>query len=148
MFAFGITINSTPLILGLLGFLAAKASPDLVYLLFGFSTIGGALAIGSSIMIVSMVADIVEDSETTTGRRSEGLFFAGSSFIQKAASGLGLLGSGLVLWAAHFPTDKLPGHIDERNRLEFFDPLSHGRRRDLRHRFLDHQLFPHQPGNA
>ena len=114
MFSLGLTINSTPLVLGLLGILQAKASAGLVYLIFGFSTIGGAFAIGSSIMIVSMIADVVEHSEISTGRRSEGLFFAGNSFIQKAASGLGLFASGLVLWAAHFPTDKLPGQVDTR----------------------------------
>jgi GPH family glycoside/pentoside/hexuronide:cation symporter len=112
MFAIGLAINSTPLVLGLLGILTAKASGGLLALLFVFTTLGSALAIGSSIMLISMIADIVEDSEIRTGRRSEGLFFAGSSFIQKASSGLGLFASGLVLWAAHFPTDKLPGHID------------------------------------
>lgn len=112
MFASGCLINSTPLILGLMGIIAAKPSPGLVALLFGFTTVGSTLAIGSSIMVISMIADVVEDSEITTGRRSEGLFFAGSSFVQKAASGLGLLASGLVLWVAHFPSDKLPGQVD------------------------------------
>jgi len=112
MFAIGSTINSMPLILGLVGVLEAKPSAGLMYIIFGFSTVGAALAIGSSVMIISMIADIVEDSEIATGRRSEGLFFAGHSFIQKSASGLGLFASGLVLWAAHFPADKLPGEID------------------------------------
>lgn len=112
MFALGLTISSTPLVLGLLGVLEPKASSGLIYLLFGFTSIGSAFAIGSSIMIVSMIADIVEDSEINTGRRSEGLFFAGNSFIQKSASGLGLFGSGLVLWAAHMPNNRMPGHID------------------------------------
>jgi GPH family glycoside/pentoside/hexuronide:cation symporter len=114
MFAFGYTVISTPLILGLLGILKAQPSFGLVCILFGFTAVGAAFAIGSSIMILSMIADIVEASAITTGRRSEGLFFAGGSFIQKASSGLGLFASGLVLWAAHFPTDKLPGTIDPR----------------------------------
>src|ERR1700733_10112678 len=112
MFALGLTINSTPLTLGLMGVLAAKPSVGLLGILFGFTTVGSALAIGSSIMVISMIADVVEDSEIATGRRSEGLFFAGSSFVQKATSGLGLFASGLVLWAVHFPTNKLPGRID------------------------------------
>jgi Na+/melibiose symporter-like transporter len=112
MFATGLAINSTPLVLGLLGILAARPSAGLLAFIFGFSTIGGGLAIGSSIMLVSMIADIVEDSEITTGRRSEGLFFAGGSFIAKATSGLGLFAAGLVLDATHFPTNKLPGQID------------------------------------
>ena len=103
---------SAGLILGLLGILSAKASAGLLVLLFAFTTVGSALAIGSSIMLISMIADIVEDSEIKTGKRSEGLFFAGSSFIQKASSGLGIFASGRVLLAAHFPTDKLPGQID------------------------------------
>jgi GPH family glycoside/pentoside/hexuronide:cation symporter len=112
MFAFGITVNSVPLILGLLGVIATKPSNGLLAFIFAFSTIGAAFAIGSSIMLISMIADVVEDSELRTGRRSEGLFFAGSSFLQKAASGLGLFASGLVLWAAHFPSDKQPGQVD------------------------------------
>jgi glycoside/pentoside/hexuronide:cation symporter, GPH family len=110
MFACGLTISNVPLVLGLLHVLTLQ-TPGLIYMLFINGSIGGAFAIGSSIMIVSMIADVVEDSEITTGRRSEGLFFAGNSFIQKAASGLGLFASGLVLWAAKFPSDKLPGHI-------------------------------------
>jgi glycoside/pentoside/hexuronide:cation symporter, GPH family len=111
MFACGLTISNVPLVLGLLGILTLK-TPGLLYLLFAIGSVGGAFAIGSSIMIVSMIADVVEDSEIRTGRRSEGLFFAGNSFIQKAASGLGLFASGLVLWAAGFPSDKLPGQVD------------------------------------
>jgi GPH family glycoside/pentoside/hexuronide:cation symporter len=112
MFAFGFTINSTPLFLGLLGILEAKPSAGLVYTIFGFTVVGAAFSIGSSIMLISMIADVVEQSELATGRRSEGLFFAGSSFIQKASSGLGLFASGLVIAAAHFPTGKQPGEID------------------------------------
>jgi Na+/melibiose symporter-like transporter len=110
MFLVGSTINSTPLILGLFGVISA-ATPHLVPILFCFSVIGAGLAIGSSVMIVSMIADVVEDSELRTGRRSEGLFFAGHSFVQKAASGFGLFASGLVLWAADFPANKMPGEI-------------------------------------
>lgn len=112
MFSCGLTINSLPLLLGLLGLFAPVGSPELMPLLFGFSTIGAALSIGSSIMIVSMIADVVEDSELKTGRRSEGLFFAGNSFLQKAISGLGVFGSGMLLWAVGFPSDAKPGAVD------------------------------------
>jgi len=110
MFLIGSTINSAPLALGLLGQLSAS-TPNLVYILFCTTAIGAGLAIGSSIMLVSMIADVVEDSEIRTGRRSEGLFFAGNSFVSKSASGLGLFASGLVLWAANFPANKMPGEI-------------------------------------
>lgn len=111
LFALGLSISLVPLTLGLFGAIAAAPTSGLLALLFVFAVIGGALTIGSSIMLVSMIADVVEDSEVTTGRRSEGLFFAGGSFVQKAASGLGLLVSGLVIGATRFPTNTLPGHI-------------------------------------
>ena len=114
MFTVGTLINSVPLILGLMGVLATKPTAGLVALIFCFTTVGAGLAIGASIMLLSMIADIVEMSEISTGRRSEGLFFAGSSFMSKAASGLGLFASGLVLSATSFPTNKLPGQIDPR----------------------------------
>ena len=112
MFISGVVISSVPLTLRLMDLFPANGSPLLLPLLFIFSAIGGGLAIGSSILLVSMLADVVEDSELKTGRRSEGLFFAGSSFMQKAASGLGLFASGLVLSAAHFPAHAVPGHVD------------------------------------
>ena len=111
MFVVGILIASAPLALRLIGDFPANGSPALVPLLFGFSVIGSGLAIGSSILVISMLADVVEDSELKTGRRSEGLFFAGGSFMQKSASGLGLLASGLILSAAHFPAHAVPGHV-------------------------------------
>ena len=55
---------------------------------------------------------MVEDSELKTGRRSEGLFFAGASFLQKAVSGLGLFASGFCCGWWAFPTHATPGQVD------------------------------------
>jgi Na+/melibiose symporter-like transporter len=112
MFASGYLLSSTPLLLGLMGVLPVQPSPAIVGILFVSAVVGSGLAIGSSVMVVSMTTDIVEDSELKTGRRSEGLFFAGNSFMQKAASGLGLFASGLILWAVGFPTGTMPCAID------------------------------------
>ena len=112
MFVIGIFINSSPLILWLMHSFVAVTSPLLVPILFASSTVGAGLAIGSSILLVSMLTDVVEDVELKTGRRSEGLLFAGSSFMAKSASGLGLLASGVILSAAHFPAHAVPGQID------------------------------------
>jgi GPH family glycoside/pentoside/hexuronide:cation symporter len=59
-----------------------------------------------------MVADIVEDSEVVTGRRSEGVFVAVNSFVQKAVSGVGIFASSLLLTAIHFPRGAQPGQVD------------------------------------
>ena len=112
MFMFGLGISMFPLGLRLLGVFPANFTPGLLPALWIFTAVSGVFTIGASIMIISMLSDVVEASEVTTGRRSEGLFFAGSAFMQKVVTGFGLLGSGLVLWAAGFPTDAVPGKVD------------------------------------
>jgi Na+/melibiose symporter-like transporter len=127
LFFAGIVVGAIAPSLRLLDLFPANGSPVLVPLLFLFTTLSGGLAIGSSILLVSMLNEVVEDSELKTGRRSEGLFYAGSSFMQKAASGLGLLASGLVLSAVHFPAHAVPGHVDPqiiRNFAILYIPLT------------------------
>ena len=112
MFLIGLAIAIVPLALRLLGLFYDNGSPMLVPALFLFNAIGSALTIGASIPLVAMIADVVEDSELATGKRSEGVFFAGSSFMQKTASGLGLLGSGVIIAIARFPANAVPGKVD------------------------------------
>jgi Na+/melibiose symporter-like transporter len=44
-----------------------------------------------------MIADVVEEAELKTGRRSEGLFFAASAFVGKSVSGFGILAAALLI---------------------------------------------------
>lgn len=55
------------------------------------------------IILSSMTADLVEDAEIRTGRRSEGLLFSVNNLVKKATSGLGTLGAGFILTAVGFP---------------------------------------------
>jgi Na+/melibiose symporter-like transporter len=112
MFMFGLAISMMPLGLRYLGMFPANFSPGLVPALWGFTAVSGVFTIGASIMIISMLADVVEVSEAKTGRRSEGLFFAGSAFMQKVVTGFGLLASGMVLAVAGFPDNAVPGKVD------------------------------------
>ena len=59
-------------------------------------------AVLAFILVGSMTADVVEDSQRKTGKRSEGLFFAGPHLVQKCVSGLGLMIKGLILSAVGF----------------------------------------------
>ncbi|MBV9542350.1 MAG: MFS transporter, partial [Alphaproteobacteria bacterium] len=43
------------------------------------------------------LADLVEQAELKTGRRSEGIFFAASAFIRKVVGGVGLIVATMVL---------------------------------------------------
>jgi GPH family glycoside/pentoside/hexuronide:cation symporter len=58
------------------------------------------------------MADVVEASQQETGRRSEGLFFAGYFFMQKCAVGIGTFFAGMILTFANFPQEAVPGEVD------------------------------------
>ncbi len=86
-------------------------SAALVPLLFAFVVANTACSVSSFILAASMMADVVEESEARTGRRSEGVFFAGSFFVQKCTSGIGIFLAGLILSLAAFPQEAHPGEV-------------------------------------
>jgi Na+/melibiose symporter-like transporter len=109
--AFGIGVG--PIGLRLLGLFPENGHPIIVPVLFAQTVFGTAFSIVSSILITSMIADVVEDSQLKTGRRSEGLFFSAAAFVAKAVSGVGIFASGLILLAVHFPAKAQPGQVSE-----------------------------------
>ena len=96
----------------LLDLFPPNGSSLLMPLLIFFTTIATMLSISSAVTISSMLADVVEDSQRQTGRRSEGLFFSANSFILKAISGSGALMAGFLLALAHFPAKADPATLD------------------------------------
>jgi Na+/melibiose symporter-like transporter len=80
--------------------------------LFVFNLVTVTLVIMAGILISAMVVDIVEDSEVSTGRRSEGVFIAANAFVQKTVSGIGIFSSTLLLGAIDFPKHAKPGGVD------------------------------------
>ncbi|GAA4644421.1 MFS transporter [Pontixanthobacter gangjinensis] len=92
-----------PVILRLFDLMPANGDPLLFPLVVTFNTIDLGLIIALQAVLYSMVADLVEQSELKTGRRSEGVFFAAITFIRKANQGLGAFAAGIVLSAISFP---------------------------------------------
>jgi Na+/melibiose symporter-like transporter len=107
-----ILLGPLPIGLRLLGAFPANGSPALLPLLLAFNVVTITLVIASGILTASMVADIVEESELATGRRSEGVFVAANSLVQKTVSGVGVFASSLLLAAIGFPRDAKPGAVD------------------------------------
>ena len=102
---------SLPILLRLVGVLPANGSPVIFPVLLTAGVTAVFLGTAGAILMTSMIADVVEDSELRTGRRSEGLFFAAAAFINKAVSGVGIFASGLLLSVVHFPEHALPGQV-------------------------------------
>jgi GPH family glycoside/pentoside/hexuronide:cation symporter len=101
----------SPYMLRLAGLFPTPGNPALIPLLLGIFTVNAACSVSSTILGASMMADVVEHSEVETGRRSEGVFFAGAFFIQKCTSGLGIFAAGLILAVAGFPEAAKPGTV-------------------------------------
>lgn len=80
--------------------------------MFALVFISNSFSIILMILSSSMMADVVEASQSETGRRSEGLFFAGYFFMQKCATGIGIFIAGLILSFAAFPASAKPGEVD------------------------------------
>ncbi len=108
-FIVGVLVGTVPQTLRLLGLFVSNESPALFPLLAVFNYLSLSLAVAAAILGTSMMADVVEDSQVTTGRRSEGVFFAASSFIAKAVTGIGLFLASLILSFAGFPSGAKPG---------------------------------------
>lgn len=85
-------------------------------LLFGILIVdfmaNGIMAIMTGVMLQSMIADVVEDSEVKTGRRSEGLLFSADNLFKKIVSGVGVFVSGVLLTFVAFPQGAKPNEVD------------------------------------
>ena len=105
------TIAPMPVILRLFGLMPPNGSDLLFQIMVTVTLIDVALIITYQILSSSMIADIVEDSELQTGRRSEGMFFAGITFMRKLARGSGLFLASLILAVANLSRDMQPGEL-------------------------------------
>jgi Na+/melibiose symporter-like transporter len=105
--------SPTPIMLRVLGLLPGNEHPAIFWFVVVTTMIDVGLIICFQILASSMLADLVEQSELKTGRRSEGLFFAAATFVRKAVQGLGVIVAGFVLAAAEFPTGAVQGQVSD-----------------------------------
>lgn len=100
-----------PYMLRITGLFWPNGSPWLLPTLFGIQLLQGICNVTGAVLTASMIADVVEDSELRTGRRSEGLFFAASSLMQKCVSGFGVFAGGMLLTLVQFPERARPADV-------------------------------------
>ncbi len=107
------SLAPVPYILRILGWFPENSSDTLLPAVISIITIDLALFISAGITITSMFADVVEDSEKTTQRRSEGIFFASRKFLEKSVSGLGIFMTSMVLVMVGISESAAPGSLDQ-----------------------------------
>ncbi len=92
-----ISMYPIPYILLLSGFWPELGSWFGLYLYSVFIVTEVVCTIIGGVLLDSMMADVVEDSEVATQRRSEGLFYAARGFAAKAVSAGGIIGAGAIV---------------------------------------------------
>jgi len=102
-----------PYLLRLADLFPSPGSPQLLPSFLAFACISTAMSVAAFMTGASMMSDVVEASEETTGRREEGLFFAGALFMQKCSSGIGIMITGLILSLAAFPDGARAGAVPD-----------------------------------
>jgi len=107
------TIAPAPVALRLLGLMPENGDPLLFPVVLTVTIIDLALIITTQILTQSMIADLVEDGELRTKRRSEGVFFAAITFTRKAVQGFGVMAAATVLSLVNFPKGVAPGQVPD-----------------------------------
>ena len=92
-----IALYPIPYILLLTGYWPDLGSWTSLYIYSGFIVMEVICGIIGGVLLDSMMADVVEDSELKTQRRSEGLFYAARGFAAKAVSAGGIIGAGTIV---------------------------------------------------
>lgn len=102
------TVNPAPIVLRLFDLMPANGDPILFPLYLGIIVIDVALIIVYQTLGSAMIADLVEDAEVRTNKRSEGVFFASVTFIRKTTQGIGVVAAGLLISFSGFPEGATP----------------------------------------
>ena len=112
MFASALIVGVSPVVLRLFGLMPPNGTGLLYGLLVVETLVNTALAGGTGVLLVSMIADVIEDAEVKTGRRSEGLLMSADNLFKKMVSGVGVFISGAVLAFVQFPEGAKRGQVD------------------------------------
>ncbi|MEP0202057.1 MAG: MFS transporter [Halioglobus sp.] len=95
----------------LTGLLPANDDPWLPVIVLAVYALDIMLLIAMQSINGSMLADLVEQSEVRTGRRSEGIFYAAVTFTRKSTQGFGALIAGVILSVVGFPNGADPASV-------------------------------------
>ena len=114
LFLASIAFGTLPLAAALLGWMPAPGSMTLLAILVADGLLVAVIGTSGFIIVTSMVADIVEETELRTGRRSEGLLLAAESLLRKLSAGVTVVVPGLLLALVGFPSHADPTTLDPR----------------------------------
>lgn len=113
VFFAAILSTTVPIGLRLLGVMPPNGSPWVLRILIVDSMATGLLSSIGFVIVTSMLADVVEEVQVKTGRRSEGVLFAADSLLRKVTTSFASAVPGLFLTLAHYPRLAKPGQVPQ-----------------------------------
>ncbi|MBW2280742.1 MAG: MFS transporter [Deltaproteobacteria bacterium] len=108
---FAVFFGPLPVFLRLLDLMPPNLAPWLFRLMLVHAGLIVGVIFAVSVIIASMITDVVDQNELETGKRQEGLIISAVTFTQKAASGIGGLVAGIALDLIAFPKGAEPGMV-------------------------------------
>ena len=102
-----------PVLLRLFDLLPENGAPELFWIVLVAQTVDVGLIICYQILVASMMADLVEQSEVSTGKRSEGMFFAAATFMRKFGEGFGIVIAGFILAGVGLAAGAQQGEVSQ-----------------------------------
>jgi GPH family glycoside/pentoside/hexuronide:cation symporter len=113
VFFAAILSTTVPIGLRLLGVMPPNSSPWVLRILIVDSIATGLLSTMGFIIVTAMLADVVEEVQVKTGRRSEGVLFAADSLLRKVTTSFAGALPGLLLVYVGYPKHARPGQVDQ-----------------------------------
>jgi glycoside/pentoside/hexuronide:cation symporter, GPH family len=111
LMSLSVATSLTPMSARLLGLMPPNHTTGVFVVVLIQSIVSVALGVAGQTLISAMIADVVEEGELRTGRRSEGVYFSASIMVAKAVSGLGIFAASGLLGLIAFPAKADPDHI-------------------------------------
>ena len=112
-----IVLTPMPYLLFLAGIWPAMGSWLSLFIYSVFIVIEVVCLILNGVMLDSMMADVVEDSEIDTSRRAEGLFFATRGFAAKAMSAGGIFLAGMIVSIVGMESFEVAADMTRQHRI-------------------------------
>ena len=108
-----------PIVLRLMGTFPANGSTNLFWVLMAVNFVLPIFQVLVMGVLTSMMADLVEQSQLETARRSEGMILASIIFTRKAAMAIGTLLAGVALDLVGFPAGAAVGEVPAASLFKF-----------------------------
>jgi GPH family glycoside/pentoside/hexuronide:cation symporter len=101
-----------PIAARLAGVMPPNSSPWVLRILIIDSIATGLFSIIGFVIVTAMLADVVEEAQVKSGKRSEGVLFAADSLLRKITTSFAAIFPGLIIAGVGLSKTDKPGHVD------------------------------------